>query len=131
MLLNQMAQKRPDVQIEYRTCVTEQGNAAAQRRIAEVFQPCDAEWRGLGVLPGSGLALRPEWSALDAQAHFDLPLTTVPDPPGCACGNVLRGKLSPFDCRLFAEACTPAHPVGPCMVSSEGTCAAYFKYRRQ
>ncbi|MBM4085753.1 MAG: hydrogenase formation protein HypD, partial [Planctomycetes bacterium] len=100
-------------------------------RIAEAFQPCDTEWRGLGMLPASGLTLKPEWAALDAEKRFGLRMTPAADNPHCACGNVLRGKVTPPDCRLFAKACTPTYPIGPCMVSSEGTCAAYFKYRRQ
>jgi len=131
MLLTQMTQARADVEIQYRACVSEQGNVAAQRRIAEVFHPCDTEWRGLGMLPASGLTLKPEWAALDAEKRFGLRMTPAADNPHCACGNVLRGKVIPPDCRLFARACTPTHPIGPCMVSSEGTCAAYFKYRRQ
>ena len=98
------------------------------RMLNQVFEPCDAAWRGLGVIPGSGLALRDAYRSFDADALFDLQLPETPEPAGCQCGDVLRGAKTPADCKLFRKACVPENPVGPCMVSTEGTCAAYYKY---
>ena len=96
-----------------------------------MFQPVDAVWRGLGLIPDSGLALREEYSDFDAMGRFGLSLGRVDDPPGCRCGDVLRGLIKPPDCVLFGKACNPEKTVGPCMVSGEGSCAAWFKYRRE
>jgi hydrogenase expression/formation protein HypD len=90
----------------------------------------DALWRGIGVIPGSGLVLREKYRHLDAQAVFGLRIDTDAMPAGCSCGSVLRGIMAPDQCPLFGEACTPQTPVGPCMVSSEGSCAAYYRYER-
>jgi hydrogenase expression/formation protein HypD len=98
--------------------------------MAMVFEPCDAAWRGLGILPGTGLAIRPELAAFDAEKALDIRVPAGRENPACQCGEVLKGKLSPFACPLFATGCTPESPVGACMVSSEGTCAAAFKYGR-
>jgi hydrogenase expression/formation protein HypD len=93
-----------------------------------VFEPVDAEWRGIGTIPLSGLKLRREYAHLDALERFDVKLISIPEPRGCRCGDVLKGLIIPPECPLFGTRCTPALPVGPCMVSSEGSCAAYYKY---
>jgi hydrogenase expression/formation protein HypD len=114
----------------YERAVTPAGNPKAQAAMAEVFTDVDAEWRGLGVIPESGLKIAAAHRGLDAEASFDLAVPDVPEPRGCACGEVLKGLKLPTDCALYRKACTPLHPVGPCMVSSEGTCAAYYRYHR-
>jgi hydrogenase expression/formation protein HypD len=128
MLLLQLVEGEPKVEIQYRRWVTREGNAKARERIAEVFQPCDAAWRGLGTIPASGLALRPELAGHDALAVLGVEVPPELENPGCSCGEVLRGLIEPPECPLFASRCTPATPVGPCMVSTEGSCAAYYKY---
>jgi len=128
MLLEQRRARRAAVEIQYTRSVTEYGNRAAQQLLAEVFEPCDAPWRGLGVIPGSGLAIRPAYAAWDAAAKHAVAFPPSAAPAGCRCGDVLRGVIEPTDCGLFRRVCTPLAPVGPCMVSSEGTCAAYYKY---
>ena len=127
----QVALGRAEVEIAYRHAVTRDGNVRAREVMYEVFEPIDAEWRGLGVIPKSGLALKRRFSAMDAEKKFEVELPASREPEGCRCGEVLAGVLSPEDCGLFAHACTPETPVGPCMVSSEGTCAAHFKYGRR
>ena len=112
----------------YPRAVTEQGNREARRVIDRVFRPVDASWRGIGTIPASGLGFRDEYEDMDALRHFDLRLRDAPEPPGCRCGDVLRGVIAPARCPLFGRRCTPADPVGPCMVSSEGSCAASFRY---
>ena len=96
--------------------------------MAEVFSPVDARWRGLGELPGSGLALADEYAEFDVFNRFDIPQVESREEAGCLCGEVLTGRVPPSECPLFRTRCTPAHPVGPCMVSHEGTCAAYYRY---
>jgi hydrogenase expression/formation protein HypD len=112
----------------YERAVTAGGNAKAQAVMDAVFATVDADWRGLGVIAESGLKLADAHRALDAEACFDLSVPDVPEPRGCACGQVLKGLKLPTDCALYQKTCTPLHPVGPCMVSSEGTCAAYYRY---
>ncbi len=128
-LLLLVRQTEPAIEIEYGRAVRPEGNVVAQRLMAQVFEPSDADWRGLGVIPGSGLRLRDEFAAFDAERRFaidtDLPL----EPKGCRCGEVLRGVLDPAECSLFGARCTPEDPVGACMVSSEGACAARYRYR--
>jgi hydrogenase expression/formation protein HypD len=118
----------PAVEIQYRRGVAPVGNPKALEVMWEVFEPADTEWRGLGVIPGSGLALREPYRHLDAAEHFDLAVPRAKDPKGCACGDILRGVKTPPECPLFRKRCHPRSPIGPCMVSSEGTCAAYYKY---
>lgn len=113
---------------EYRRAVTFEGNAKARHIMYQVFEPSDAPWRGIGTIPGSGLKIRDEFSTFDAKKKFDLSVPDSKEPKGCACGEILLGLKTPPECRLYKKVCTPAHPVGPCMVSSEGTCAAYYKY---
>lgn len=128
MLVEQVEAGRSDVEIQYTRAVAPQGNPAALSLMHSVFEPCDAPWRGLGVIPGSGLAIREPYSHHDATSRFDLDVPPAKEHPGCRCAEVLRGSVRPPDCKLFRAGCTPGNPVGPCMVSSEGTCAAYFKY---
>jgi hydrogenase expression/formation protein HypD len=130
MLLAQILKGESRVEIQYRRAVTWEGNPKAQAILERVFIPCDAIWRGLGVLPGSGLRIRPQLSMFDAAKVLDLPEVAGMENTACRCGEVLKGKLAPFDCPLFGEACTPEEPVGACMVSSEGTCAAAYRYGR-
>jgi hydrogenase expression/formation protein HypD len=130
MLLAQVLSGKSRVEIQYQRAVSWEGNPKAQTILKRVFSPCDAVWRGLGILPGSGLCIRPELSVFDAEKVLNLPVVDGLENPACRCGDVLKGKLSPFDCPLFAGSCTPEAPVGACMVSSEGTCAAAYKYGR-
>jgi hydrogenase expression/formation protein HypD len=97
--------------------------------VARFFEPTVNIWRGLGPIPNSGLKIRKEYQTFDAEMHFDLQVTPVPEPDGCICGEVLRGLKKPDQCRLFAGICTPANPIGACMVSGEGACQAYYNYR--
>ncbi len=113
----------------YTRGVQSDGNPAAQAIIADVFEPCDAVWRGLGLIPSSGMAISDKYAAHDAMKVFDPAVEPVRETRGCRCGDVLRGAIAPSDCPLFGRACTPENPVGPCMVSSEGSCAAYWRYR--
>jgi hydrogenase expression/formation protein HypD len=118
----------PAVENVYSVAVTEAGNAAARACLDDVFVPGDARWRALGVIPDSGLDLRPAFAAFDAARRFGVSVDADYEAPGCRCGEVIQGRVEPPSCTLFGTACTPAQPVGPCMVSSEGTCAAWFKY---
>ncbi len=120
---------RAEVANLYRRVVRDEGNPKARAMLAEVFKTSDALWRGIGNIPGSGLELADAYAAYDAKRQFGIEITECPPLPGCKCGDVLKGKLSPNLCPLFGKACTPAKPVGPCMVSTEGSCAAYFKYQ--
>ncbi|MBI4319844.1 MAG: hydrogenase formation protein HypD [Chloroflexi bacterium] len=128
MLVHMLADGRKGVAVQYRRAVTNEGNLVAQRVLAEVFEPVNATWRGLGEIPLSGLALRQEYADVDAERVFDIHVGYSSEPAGCSCGEMLRGVKQPYECGLFATACTPDHPIGPCMVSSEGTCAAYYQY---
>ncbi len=129
LLVRQRREGKAEVVNAYNRVVADAGNPKARAIMNEVFVPTDALWRGIGVIPGSGLAFSPDYAAFDAFTALDMTLPEVPPLPGCRCGDVLKGKLRPDQCPLFKKACTPATPVGPCMVSSEGSCAAYFKYR--
>lgn len=128
LLVQQVQQGRPGVAIAYGRGVTAAGNKRAQELMHQVFEACDGDWRGVGTVRGSGLALRPEYAEFDAEKVLPIPPTHSKEPPGCLCGAVLRGVKTPPQCPLFGRRCTPETPVGPCMVSSEGTCAAYFLY---
>lgn len=131
MALTQVADGRAAVEVQYSRSVDAAGNAKARAALDEVFEPCDAEWRGLGVIPGSGLRLREAYRHRDAAEFLEgLPLPVPREPAACRCGDVLRGSATPAECPLFRTRCTPDNPVGACMVSSEGTCAAWFKYSR-
>ena len=129
MLLRQIAEGRAEVENEYHRSVDEHGNPAARALIEEVFEPCGAQWRGMGEIPGSGLRIRDEFAGHDAARIFaTLEVPQTAPPQGCICGDVIRGARIPTQCPLFKNVCTPASPVGACMVSAEGTCAAYYKY---
>ena len=119
----------PALENEYSRLVTAGGNAAARAAVDRVFQPADSLWRGLGEIPGSGLVLRPEYARFDAAARYGLCRRRGTEPQGCRCGSVIRGVLHPEQCPLFGKVCRPEDPVGPCMVSGEGACAAAWKYR--
>ena len=128
MLLAQLAAGRPRIEIAYRRAVRPEGNPEARRLIAEVFEPAPARWRALGELPESGLAFRGAFREFDAAARFGLATPEAGEPDGCRCAQVLLGRIGPEECPLFGDACTPEDPVGPCMVSSEGCCAAHYRY---
>ncbi|MBR0458217.1 MAG: hydrogenase formation protein HypD [Victivallales bacterium] len=115
----------------YPRVVRPEGNLAAQKLIDEWMEPCDAEWRGLGRIPSSGLRLRPPFADFDARLKFHVPPITGRPNPACRCGDVLQGKLRPDQCPLFGKVCTPLHPVGACMVSNEGSCSAFFQYAQR
>jgi hydrogenase expression/formation protein HypD len=128
MIVRQIAGKRSSVEIQYRTAVREEGNPRAVALLEQYFKPADACWRGIGVIPKSGLKLRDEYAAFDADRRFSPPPSAASEPDLCSCGDILRGVKVPTECPLFGTGCTPDAPVGPCMVSSEGSCAAYYKY---
>lgn len=129
-LCRMLAQGTPGLKNDYPRAVRPQGNPAARAAIGKVFRLRDDIWRGLGAIPASGLAIRDEYAAFDAAARFGLDLTRDREHRnGCRCGDILRGILSPAACPLFGRVCTPADPVGPCMVSGEGACAAAYKYQ--
>lgn len=127
-LIRQINAGRPGVDNCYTRVVTDAGNIRAQHLINEVFAPADSEWRGLGTIPGSGLVLREQYRRFDGMEQLDIPVQPVRELKGCRCGEILKGRMLPPDCPLYGTACTPLQPVGPCMVSNEGTCAAYFRY---
>ncbi|MDR3568602.1 MAG: hydrogenase formation protein HypD [Syntrophobacteraceae bacterium] len=130
LLIDQVESGRAVVENQYRRAVTREGNVAARKLIDEVFEPVDSTWRGMGFLPKSGLRFRAEWEKFDAAKRFAMPEIKVLEHPGCKCAEVLRGIISPPECGLFRKACSPGAPKGPCMVSSEGTCGAYYRYHR-
>ena len=112
----------------YPRVVKEEGNKPAIQLMEEVMEPCDSEWRGLGVIPSSGQKLKEAYKAYDARYKFELPEIKGKSNPACRCGDVLQGKCKPSDCKVFGKVCTPQHPVGACMVSNEGACSAYYQY---
>lgn len=128
MLLEQIASGRAEIEIQYTRVVKKEGNQKAVSLINEYFEPCDANWRGIGVIPLSGLKLREEKKRWDINMVLNIEVADGQEPKGCQCGQVLTGKIIPTGCRLFGKTCTPEHPVGACMVSTEGSCAAYYKY---
>jgi hydrogenase expression/formation protein HypD len=130
MLLRQARLRKYRVEIQYTRAVRPEGNPQARMLMDTVFTVTDAVWRGFGNIPGSGLRLRNEFSGFDALQRF--PVASPPENHSreCRCGDILRGRITPPGCRLFGDVCTPHHPVGPCMVSTEGTCAAYYRYNR-
>ncbi|WP_236006249.1 hydrogenase formation protein HypD [Paradesulfitobacterium ferrireducens] len=130
-ILDQYSQLTPRVTNCYPRVVRENGNRKAWGLVERFFTGDTVKWRGLGEIPESGLVLRPPYARFDASKRFPLTLPASHTPKGCLCGNVLKGKNLPFDCRHFAVSCTPVHPVGPCMVSGEGTCSTYYKYERR
>ncbi len=112
----------------YPRVVKDEGSPAAQKLMDKVMQPCDSEWRGLGVIKMSGMTLRDEYADFDARKKFSMPEIKGKPNPACRCGDVLQGKCKPCDCKVFGKVCTPEHPVGACMVSNEGACSAYYQY---
>ena len=131
MLLLQIRQGRCEVENQYTRVVREEGNPRALAVLAEVFElRPHFEWRGLGFISQSALKLRPEFAAFDAELLYQLPGVRVADPKACQCGEVLKGVIKPWECKVFGTACTPETPIGTCMVSSEGACAAYYNFGR-
>ncbi len=129
IMIRQHNEGRAEVVNNYKRAVSDLGNIRAMEIMGSVFETCDALWRGLGTIADSGLAIRKEYMDFDASLVYDQPLPQVDEMPGCKCGQVLKGLISPDKCPLFDTVCTPSRPVGPCMVSTEGSCAAYHKYR--
>ncbi|WP_319406200.1 hydrogenase formation protein HypD [uncultured Desulfosarcina sp.] len=128
MLVDQVEFHRPALENAYTRAVSAAGNPRAMAVMNAVFEVADADWRGIGAITASGLAIREEYAAFDAVKVFDIQLKPVPEPKGCACGEILTGMKTPPQCPLYKTVCSPMAPVGPCMVSSEGTCAAYYRY---
>jgi hydrogenase expression/formation protein HypD len=129
MLINQVNSKMPGVEIQYNRAVTENGNDLAKRYMQSVFEPCDARWRGLGTISGSGLKLRKEFGNFDAERILSPTSASTEDEGSCICGEILKGIKTPGDCPLFGTTCTPDNPEGACMVSGEGACNSWYKYR--
>ena len=131
MLVNQLNQGRHAVENEYTRAVTRGGNAKAQELLAEVFELRPSfEWRGLGEIPASARKIRQKYARFDAEVRYGIPYRQVPDNKACECGAILRGTKKPSECRVFGTVCTPENPLGSCMVSSEGACAAHYSYGR-
>ncbi len=131
MLVRQVNDDRHDVENQYVRAVTRDGNLRAKTEVADIFELRDQfEWRGLGLVPYSGLRLKKAYTAFDAEQRFGMPELTAADNPACECGAILRGVKKPVDCKLFGTVCTPETPMGSCMVSSEGACAAHWTYGR-
>jgi hydrogenase expression/formation protein HypD len=128
-ILSELAARQPKACTVY-PAVSAEGNVVARQIVDKVFVEADAVWRSLGTIPASGLALREEYAAFDAARRFELPETESYELPGCRCGEVITGRCRPADCGLFATRCVPRDPVGPCMVSGEGACAAAYNYER-
>jgi hydrogenase expression/formation protein HypD len=131
MCVAQLEQGRAEVENAYARVVRPGGNPPAIRQIQEVFQPGPRKWRGIGPIPASGLTLRPEYAAFDAERRFGVELLSAEEPAECIAGEVLQGHKRPFDCPAFGIRCTPDRPLGAPMVSAEGACAAYYRYRRR
>lgn len=129
MLVQQIETGKPELGIQYTRAVNREGNLKAQKIVDEIFEPCESNWRGIGQIKDSGLKLKHKYQQFDASIHFDLDVKPAPEPKGCICGNILKGLNKPTDCKLFGKTCKPEHPVGACMVSSEGSCAAYYRYK--
>lgn len=126
-LVSQTEKEEPKLENTYQRAVAPLGNPRAGEILEKVYKPKDALWRGLGTIPKSGLAIREEFADMDA-AHMDFQVPESRPPRGCICGTILKGRALPGECPLYGKTCTPVHPVGPCMVSSEGVCAAWMKY---
>lgn len=128
LMLEQLKTGKPEVINNYTRAVTDDGSPAARAVLHQVFNVCDARWRGLGIIPESGLTFRDDFIEFDAFLRLNLQLGEARPIPGCRCGDVLSGNITPGKCPLFGKVCTPQHPTGPCMVSTEGSCAAWYKY---
>ncbi|MDZ7725460.1 MAG: hydrogenase formation protein HypD [candidate division KSB1 bacterium] len=131
MCIRQLREGRYEVENPYKRSVTEAGNRPAQQALLNVFERVDQTWRGIGVIPDSGLALRDQYAAFDAEKKFQLKNMSIREETDCMSGLVLQGLKKPTDCPCFADSCTPEHPLGATMVSSEGACAAYYRYRKR
>ncbi len=129
MLVKQFESKQPKVENQYGRVVKPEGNSKALKAINTIFEPCDDWWRGLGILPESGLKIRNEFAEYDATKKFEVEVEPTRKDTACICGTILKGLAKPTDCKLFAKGCTPENPVGACMVSSEGACAAFYRYK--
>ncbi len=131
MVVKQIVDGRAEVENQYGRCVSREGNRKALEAIFEVFQPRDYfEWRGLGSIAHSGMKLKGKYAAFDAELKFEVPGLRIADPKACQCGEILKGVKKPWECKVFGTACTPETPIGSCMVSSEGACAAYYNFGR-
>jgi hydrogenase expression/formation protein HypD len=130
-LVDQIERGKASLENCYPRAVTDEGNRKAKEMMYEVFETVDVCWRGLGTIPRSGLQIRESYASFDAERVFRIPVVDTPEPKGCACGDILSGTKTPPQCALFKNVCTPLDPVGPCMVSSEGTCAAYYRYKTE
>ncbi len=131
MVVKQVVEGRAEVENQYTRCVHRDGNPMALKALCEVFEPRDYfEWRGLGSIAHSGMKLRGKYAAFDAELKFDVPGLRIADPKACQCGEILKGVKKPWECKVFGTACTPETPIGSCMVSSEGACAAYYNFGR-
>jgi hydrogenase expression/formation protein HypD len=128
VIVKKTQEGRPFFENCYPRVVRAEGSPAAQRLVEEMMESCDARWRGIGVLPQSGVQLRPEYAAYDARVKFNIPSMQGRENPACRCGEVLQGKCMPSDCKVFGKGCTPEHPIGACMVSGEGACSAFYLY---
>jgi hydrogenase expression/formation protein HypD len=131
MCVQQLEAGRSEVENQYRRAVRQEGNRPAQQLVHDVFEVTPRKWRGIGEIPQSGLGLRQAYRAYDAERKFGLSGLCVEEPRECLSGLVLQGKIKPRECPAFGTRCTPEHPLGATMVSSEGACAAYYRYRRQ
>ena len=130
MLIKQLLENRCEIENQYKRVVSKKGNIIAQEAINNVYQIKEySEWRGLGLIPESGVLLRNEYELYDAEKKYDLKTVNTPDPEKCQCGEVLQGFIKPYECKLFGKECTPHNPIGALMVSSEGSCAAYYNYK--
>jgi len=130
MAVQQLEEGRHEVENQYVRSVRREGNRPAQDLVARVFRAVDRGWRGIGTIPASGLGLREEFAAFDAELKFDLGHVRAEEPVACRAGDVLRGQIKPFECSAFGTECTPERPLGAPMVSAEGACAAYFNFGR-
>lgn len=129
-LINQLLEGRSEIENDYSFVVTDEGNPVAKALNDKFFEPVDEPWRGIGVIPKSGMDIREEYDRFNAKKRFQI---TVGEPrkTKCRCGEIIRGLVTPEECPLFGKACTPLKPIGPCMVSAEGTCAAHYQYMRE
>jgi hydrogenase expression/formation protein HypD len=130
-ILMLVKQRQPKIEIQYTRIINKSGNALAKKSIGKVFTKCSSIWRGIGEIKNSGLKIKKEFSAFDAELKFKPKIARPKENKACICGDVIKGLNSPLSCKLFGKLCRPEHPIGACMVSSEGTCAAYYKYRVQ
>jgi hydrogenase expression/formation protein HypD len=128
MLVRQLENNKPKVEIQYSRVVKTEGNPKAKIVVETVFEATDANWRGLGIIPKSALKIKTEFAQFDAEKVFNIKIEEPKEPKGCICGQVLKGLKSPSDCKLFGKVCTPENPTGACMVSSEGACNVFYRF---